>query len=129
MKVVVSAFVILLVAGIMTAGTASSSSLEPTPVPTPSTHSPWGDVDCDDLITSIDALAVLRHVAALPPISEPPCAGVGSPSKLGAVQFGDVDCDAVISSVDALRILRYVAGMYPGFTPPGCAPVGAPVGD
>jgi hypothetical protein len=77
----------------------------PSPTPTPTTEpSPssgplqiQGDVNCDEQVTSVDALFILREVAGLGPAA---CAG-----------NGDVNCDGDRTSVDALGVLRYVAGL------------------
>lgn len=55
-----------------------------------------GDVDCDGLITSTDARAILRHVVLLETL-EP-----GTVSYLSC----DVDGDGIITSADARAILR-----------------------
>ncbi len=102
----------------------------PTPTPTPSpsptqtpTSSPTptvaprdiaGDVDCDKDADSVDALFVLRYVAALQPTAN-------------CIAQGDVDCDGDRDSVDALKILRHVAGL-PVNLPAGCPSIGSPIG-
>lgn len=89
----------------------------PTPTPTPATTPSaagllWGDDDCTDGVTSVDALTTLRHVAGLP-LSQPPgCPELGHVVGVGAAsphRWGDADCDGMVTSVDALRILRFVA--------------------
>ncbi|TMB98798.1 MAG: glucose sorbosone dehydrogenase [Chloroflexi bacterium] len=74
-----------------------------------------GDVDCDQVIDSVDALLLLRQAAGIS--TQVPCATSG----------GDVNCDGKITSVDALHVLRYAAGL-PSMTPAGCTPVGSPLG-
>jgi hypothetical protein len=37
----------------------------------------WGDVDCNDTVTSVDALKILRHVADLPVDQDEPCTDIG----------------------------------------------------
>jgi hypothetical protein len=59
-----------------------------------------GDVNCDGVVNSTDALCVLRSVATLPPTA-------ACPSPVPA--NGHVSTDAQISSLDALCILRHVA--------------------
>ena len=39
---------------------------------------PWGDVDCDLDVDAVDALAILRSVAALPGSQQPNCLEIGS---------------------------------------------------
>ena len=39
---------------------------------------PWGDVDCDGDVDSVDALTILRWIAALPVNQEPGCPEIGS---------------------------------------------------
>ncbi len=60
-----------------------------------------GDADCDGLVTSRDALAMLRTAAGLP-------------TAAGCMSVADVDCDGDVDTVDALRVLRVVAGLGPG---------------
>jgi hypothetical protein len=70
-----------------------------------------GDTDCDSLITSVDALHILRESAGLPVTAQ-------------CIAAGDVNCNGVINSVDALWVLRAVAGL-PNAYPPGCPPIGS----
>lgn len=42
-----------------------------------SDNHPWGDVDCDGDVDSVDALQLLRSLAALPVVQDPPCPQVG----------------------------------------------------
>jgi len=60
---------------------------------------PFGDAQCDGDTDAVDALVVLRHVAALQSLS--PCGQAA----------GDTNGDAVIDAVDAWRILRAAAGL------------------
>ena len=69
-------------------GRAEHRRLTPTP----------GDANCDASLTSADALAVLRHVAALGP--DAPC-----------LPDADLDCDGDSDAVDALNILRLIAAL------------------
>ena len=97
----------------------------PTPTPTP-TPAPIanGDVDCDGDVDTVDALAILRYVAGLPPLLQnEPCPDVGSDIGGGDI-FGDVGCDGVVDSVDGLRALRHTAGLPPLSAPVGCPVVG-----
>jgi hypothetical protein len=87
----------------------------------------WGDVDCSGGgPTSVDALKVLRNVAALPVSQTEPCPDIQTTVDLtgiGEVTWGDVDCGSGVSSVDALRILRFVAGL-PVVIAPTCPAIG-----
>jgi hypothetical protein len=38
---------------------------------------PWGDVDCDEDVDSVDALSILRNVAALQVSQQQPCPQIG----------------------------------------------------
>jgi uncharacterized protein YkwD len=99
--------------------TPTPTGVMPTPAPThtPAPPTPtepatiFGDVDCDLVVGSTDALAVLRLVALLS--EQPEC---HSPA--------DVDCDGRVTAVDALDILLYVVSQpqQPG---PGCPPIGS----
>ena len=75
----------------------------------------WGDIDCTGgRPTSVDALKVLRHVAALPVSQTEPCPQMETAVELtgiGQVTWGDIDCAAGVGAVDALKILRFVAGL------------------
>lgn len=73
-----------------------------------------GDTDCDLDADAVDALQVLRSVAALPVTA-------------GCIASGDVNCDNRRTAVDALGILRSVALLPPISAPPGCLPVGPTV--
>ena len=39
---------------------------------------PWGDVDCDQDIDAVDALGILRSIAAFPVTQQPNCPEIGS---------------------------------------------------
>jgi hypothetical protein len=76
-----------------------------------------GNVDCSappNGVTSVDALKVLRHSAALPFAQSEPCLDVGLPRLLSPPDnrlMGDVNCSGGVNSVDALLILRTTAGL------------------
>ena len=96
--------------------TPSPTPGQPTPTPTPgpspsSGPQMQGDVNCDDLATSVDALFILREVAGL---GAGACAG-----------NGDVNCDGNRTSVDALGVLRYVASLPVNQNEP-CPDIGTP---
>lgn len=88
----------------------------PTPVPILK-----GDVDCNDSADTVDALKILRFVAALSVVQGPDCPPISS--LVGDLVFGDMNCDGVVDLVDALLILRFVAAL-PVPLPPNCAPIG-----
>ena len=84
-----------------------------------------GNVDCSPApggVSAVDALKVLRKVAALSVSQAEPCTDIGmGPLASGFVQ-GDVNCSdgaQPVSAVDALMILRVVAGL-PASIPQGC---------
>ena len=76
-------------------------SPDPTPTPLPFV---LGDADCDTLLTSLDALAVLKEVAGL---GDSKCA-----------LRGDMDCNGALDAADALRILQRISGLS---SATGCA--------
>jgi len=93
-----------------------------TPTPTPPTGPPtvtpappplWGDIDCNNMINSADALALLRLVAGL---------FVPRPAHCAVAE--DVDCNDVVNSVDALKLLRFSVGLSVTRTLP-CPMIGA----
>ena len=73
-----------------------------------------GDVDCDTVVSSVDALHVLKSVAAIPTTAD--CLDAAA----------DVDCDEAVDSVDSLRILRYVVQL-PNPAVSGCPAIGEPL--
>ena len=93
------------------------------PAPTPQLEAVSGDVDCDGVVTAVDALQVLRFIAGLPPEQHPGCLPVDAAAAV-ARNIADVNCDGDVDSVDALRILRYVASLPELPTEPGCLPIG-----
>jgi len=76
-----------------------------------------GNVDCNgpsNGVTAVDALKVLRWVAALSVAQSEPCLDIGQPRDLPPPddwRMGDVDCDTDVDTVDALKILRALAGL------------------
>ncbi len=73
-----------------------------------------GDVNCDDAVTAVDALVILRVIAQLPVTAQ--CLDLA----------GDVNCDGAKTAVDALGVLRYVAGLPVNQGEP-CPDIGTPV--
>jgi len=70
-----------------------------------------GDVDCNNLVNSIDALKILRSNASLSVSQSEPCADIGTGASPN--QMGNVDCSAPtgVNSIDALKILRFNASL------------------
>jgi uncharacterized protein YkwD len=101
-----------------TAIPTASPTIAPTPTPV-ETPAPTGlpeaaDMDCDEQVTGMDSLRILRFVAGVPSDDEA-CEPVGSSE--GAYEApgasyarGDVDCDGDIDAADAVHILWYAAG-------------------
>lgn len=85
----------------------------------------WGDNRCDGALDTTDGLAVLRHVAALPELSQTqPCPAIELPiMALQAGLWGDVDCDQDVDTVDDLKVLRVIAG-FEVKQPANCYPIG-----
>ncbi len=75
----------------------------------------FGDVDCDGVVGSVDALFILRYVAALLPLAQ-------------CLNVSDVNCNGNTDSVDALSVLRYVAALPVFPAVPTCPAVGSPAG-
>ena len=76
-----------------------------------------GDVDCSNVVNSIDALKILRKVALLS-VAAP----VGCPF-LTNLLAGDVDCSLATNSIDALKVLRHNASLPVSQTEP-CDDIG-----
>jgi hypothetical protein len=91
----------------------------------------WGDNQCDGDVDPVDALADLRDVAGLPPVSQTePCPDVRTIVDVENASphlWGDSDCDNDVDAVDALAILRNVAGLAPLAQTEPCPDVGAGV--
>jgi len=83
---------------------------------------PFGDVDCNNAVNSVDALKVLRFVAGLAVAQSEPCVDLGVPLPT-IIKQGDIDCSGAANSVDALKILRKVAGLSVS-QGPGCPTIG-----
>jgi hypothetical protein len=71
-----------------------------------------GDVSCNTVVDTVDALYGLKHVAGLPHPGI--CVGAS----------GDADCDADIDAVDSLILLRHLTGLAVDL-PAGCGPFGS----
>jgi hypothetical protein len=84
--------------------TPTSTPVPPTSTLVPPTATPTeapvllGDVNDDAMVTSIDALLVLQHVAELL-------------DDLANLDAADVNADGFINAVDAALILQFVAGL------------------
>ena len=81
-----------------------------------------GDLNCNDKIEAVDALAILVHVSGLGGADG--CMKLGTAVAGAAAVHGDMDCDGDVDAIDALTIIRFVA-VLPVNLPPGCAPVGS----
>jgi hypothetical protein len=81
-----------------------------------------GDIDCNAIVNSVDALKILRHSAALSVTQTEPCLDLGQPRLVAPPDnwlMGDVNCSNVVNAVDALLVLRAVAGLSVAI-PGGC---------
>ena len=87
----------------------ASPTVEASPSPTP-LEPRCGDVDCDLDLDAVDALFILRFVAALQPYAK-------------CIDAGDVDCGGQIDAVDALGVLRTLVTFSVNRLP-GCPPLG-----
>ena len=89
-----------------------------------------GDIDCDGVVTSVDALFLLRDVAHLPIDLGTGCPPIDAAAAAAGVSIstppgrGDIDCDGVITATDALSLLRHVAQLDVSL-PGGCPPIGS----
>ena len=94
-------------------GTPAPATPTPTPAPTGEPVLAQGDNDCDGDTDAVDALAGLRHVAALDVNQQAGCPALGGAVPAGDSPdvFGDVDCDGDVDAVDALKVLRFVAAL------------------
>ncbi len=79
-----------------------SRNITCSPPPSLPPHSK-GDVNCDNKITSVDSLLILKTVAGIP-VTNTACAGGGIDEVTA-----HVDADSDIDAVDALRVLQHVA--------------------
>ena len=77
----------------------------PTNTPTERFAGTRGDVNCDNLTNSLDALLILQRIAGLI-------------SNLDCAHNADTNFDGTISAVDALLILQLDAGIIDGFSRP-----------
>jgi len=68
------------------------------------------NADCNQAISSVDSLKILRFNAGLSVAQSEPCKDIGQAIGSGFDQ-GDVDCSGGINAVDALKVLRAVAGL------------------
>lgn len=117
-----------------------------TPVPTPSAPPLgqgviWGDMDCDDEITTRDNQALLRNVLTQAPLSQQiPCPFVGAilrffsgfPNAVPAGElptgiWGDTDCDGAVTTRDNQALLRRVLGQTELSQTEPCPDLGAEV--
>jgi len=91
----------------------ATETATPTPAPTGEPVLAQGDNDCDGDTDAVDALAGLRHVAALDVNQQAGCPALGGAVPAGDSPdvFGDVDCDGDVDAVDGLKVLRFVAAL------------------
>lgn len=91
----------------------------------------WGDNECNDKITAVDALAILRNVALLSPLAQQePCPDIALEVAVAGYSqhtWGDLDCKAGVTAVDALAVLRSVAMLSPLAQSDPCPDVGEAV--
>jgi hypothetical protein len=86
--------------------------LSTTPTVTPvATPSPLiqGDLNCDGMLTGMDAFIEMRHVAVIPFPTPPDCPVLGDPDAPSF--WGDYNCDGLYTTEDVLRLVRQVAGI------------------
>jgi hypothetical protein len=87
---------------------------------------PFGDVDCNGQVNSVDSLKILRYGASLSYSQNNPCPDIGSGTLPNGKKQGDIDCKGIVTSVDALKILRYGATLpYSQNEPPPCPNIGS----
>jgi len=89
----------------------------PVVVLVPKYYPPFGDVDCSNVVNSVDSLKILRQNAGLSVSQSEPCTDLLTLLALGELQ-GDVDCSNAVNSVDSLKILRFGAGLSVAQTQP-----------
>lgn len=68
------------------------------------------DMDCDETVDVLDALALLYHIAGLDAES---CKTIGDGEPIA---FGDADCDGIIGPGDVVAVLALVADVPAGCT-------------
>jgi hypothetical protein len=74
-------------------------------------------VDCDNGVTAIDALLILRHTVGLPTPSPGGCPALGHDvlAEGVPVSWGDIDLNGDVDAVDALLVLRKVVNLPTSF--------------
>jgi hypothetical protein len=94
------------------------------PGPSCSGQMTWGNIDCDGVISALDALALIRGSEDLPYSSGANCPQVGQGVLIAATYaWGDIDCDGFVDAIDAVRLLANLAGA-PGDPIDACPAVG-----
>ncbi len=90
----------------------------------------WGDVDCQDGVTTRDNQALLRAVLIQAPLSQaegcPDIGAVVNVDVIGPLLWGDADCDGEVNSRDSQATLRNVLGQNPLSQTPPCPGIGDP---
>jgi uncharacterized protein YkwD len=107
---------------------SASPTESPTPTPEPRL---WQDLDCDDAITSADALALLRGNVGLPAAAGAAATACPVPGQRLAVgsftrTWGDIDCSGEIDALDSVALLRLVSGIITAVGPSSCPNPGVP---
>jgi hypothetical protein len=72
----------------------------------------WGNVDCDENLSSRDSQSILRVVLSQPTLSQTqPCKPIGDETPVdgfGVVVWGDADCDGELTTRDNQAVMRKV---------------------
>lgn len=92
----------------------------------------WGNVNCADGITPLDALLVMAHAAGVSiGVSSQAiaCPDVGDGVSIGGNirTWGDVDCQGGVAAPDATKILQFIVGLAVPLSVQGCPALGAGV--
>ncbi len=85
-----------------------------TPTGTPALSLEQGNVDCDEVIGPLDALALFLDEATLPADQTQPCPEIGGDVGVaGAADhpWGDVNCDDAVDTDDAMALLTHLADL------------------
>ena len=67
------------------------------PAPTP-TDKVFGDVDCNGVADSVDALVIIQFTSVIK-------------GRLPCIRNGETNCDGRINAIDAALVLQFVAGL------------------
>ncbi len=94
--------------------TATAGGPTVTPQATPIPDLAQGNVDCDEVIGPVDALALFAHNAGLAPQQTDPCPEIGEDFHVAgnsAHPWGDMNCDDVVNTVDGMALLTHLAAL------------------